>query len=131
MPHGILYCLNLNLAVFQSRSRSHVSLSRSYVTAVNSSFQPLPIFCHKELHLRCCIGLKLNINMIHENCKKWWGIFPPPMIECNLGKIWKTHSRICLKTTFPDFFHIKFFAFNISGPSGVNINLLMKIVALL
>ena len=32
-----------------------------YVTTVNNSFQPLTIFSHKELHLRCHIGPELNI----------------------------------------------------------------------
>ena len=31
-----------------------------YGTTVNNNFQSLPIFCHKELHLRCCIGRALN-----------------------------------------------------------------------
>ena len=31
------------------------------VTTVSNSFQLFPIFCLKELHLRCCIGLELNI----------------------------------------------------------------------
>ena len=35
--------------------------TKLYVTTVNNSFQPLPIFCHKELHLRCHIGLELNV----------------------------------------------------------------------
>ena len=34
--------------------------TKFYVTTVDS-FQPLPIFCHKELHLWCHIGLELNI----------------------------------------------------------------------
>ena len=32
-----------------------------FVTTVNNSYQLFPIFYHKELHLRCCIGLELNI----------------------------------------------------------------------
>ena len=40
--------------------RSPVTIkTKLYVTNVNS-FQPSPIFCHKELHLRCHIGLELN-----------------------------------------------------------------------
>ena len=31
-----------------------------YVTTVKKSFQPLPNFCQKGLHLRCCTGLELN-----------------------------------------------------------------------
>ena len=35
-----------------------------YVTTVNNSFQPLPIFCHKELHLRVRIRLDLIVILI-------------------------------------------------------------------
>ena len=63
MVDDLLYCLNLNLSMhFRVRSRSPVTFkAKLYVTTVNNSFQPLPIFCRKELHLRCCIGLELNI----------------------------------------------------------------------
>ena len=59
----ILYCLNLNLSMHvRVGSRSAITFKiKLYVTTVNSSFQPLPIFCHKDLHLRVCIGLDLNI----------------------------------------------------------------------
>ena len=121
MPHGILYCLYLNLPMcFTVRSRSHVSLSQSYVTTFNNSFQPLPIFCHKKLHLRSCTGLELNIvTWSAKILKSIGGIFPQPMIECNLRKIWKTHSPRYSKTAFQDVFHIKCFAFNINGLNGV------------
>ena len=61
---GILYCLNLILSIhFRVRSRSPVTFKiKPCVTTVNNSFQPLPIFCHKELHFRCNIGLELNIS---------------------------------------------------------------------
>ena len=56
MADRILYCLNLNLSMpFRGGSRSPVTCL--FVTTVNNNFQPLPIFCHKELHLRCCTGL--------------------------------------------------------------------------
>ena len=48
MTDGILYCLHLNL---------YISESDLGTLSPNNSFQRLPIFCHKELHLRCCIGL--------------------------------------------------------------------------
>ena len=35
--------------------------TKFYGTKANNSFQLLPVFCHKELHLRCCIGLELSI----------------------------------------------------------------------
>ena len=123
MPHGILCCLYLNLPMcFRVRSRSHVSLSQSYVTTFNNSFQPLPIFCHKKLHLRCCIGLELNLVTSAKILKSIGSIFPLPMIKCNLGKIWKTHCPRYPKTTFPDVFHIKCFAFDINGLNGVRLS---------
>ena len=122
MLHGILCCLYLNLPMcFRVRSRSHVSLSQSYVTTFNNSFQPLPIFCHKKLHLRCCIGLELNLVTSAKILKSIGSIFPLPMIKCNLGKIWKIHCPRYPKTTFPDVFHIKCFAFDINGLNGVRL----------
>ena len=47
---------------FRVESGSPVTFNtKLYVTTVNNSFQPLPIFCHKELHHRCSIDLELNI----------------------------------------------------------------------
>ena len=47
---------------FRVRSRSPVTFKmKLYVTRVNNSFQLLLFFFHKELHLRCCKGLELNI----------------------------------------------------------------------
>ena len=53
-------------------------------------------------------------NMIHRSPKRYWG-HPNRMIECNLGKKWKTNPSRCPKNTFPEVFHIKlsFLAFNI------------------
>ena len=62
MPDRILYCLNLNSSIcFRAGSKSPVTFKMKLsVTTVNSSSQLLP-FCHKELHLRCCIEVELNI----------------------------------------------------------------------
>ena len=73
-----IYCLsNINLSMcFRVRSRRLVTFKMSlYVTTVNNSFKLLPISCHKELHLRCCIGLELNnvVNMIQKNSTRYWG----------------------------------------------------------
>ena len=47
---------------FRVGSRSPVTFETELFGAtVNNSFQPLPNFCHKELHPRCCIGPELNI----------------------------------------------------------------------
>ena len=53
-------------------------------------------------------------NMIHRSPKRYWG-HPNRMIECNLGKKWKTNPSRCPKNTFPEVFHIKLsvLAFNI------------------
>ena len=64
MPDGILYCLkNLNLSMsYRDGSRSPVTFkTKLSVRTVNNSFQLFFIFCHKELHLRRCIGLEWNI----------------------------------------------------------------------
>ena len=66
MADEILYCLDLNLSMdFRVRSRSPVTCKmKLYVTTVNNSFQPLPIFCHKELHLIGHIRLDLIVKLI-------------------------------------------------------------------
>ena len=52
--------------------------------------------------------------------------------EYNLGKIWKTRPRRCLKNTLPEVFCIKLsFMHLISNGLNEVINLLMQIVALL
>ena len=53
--------INLCMCFIRVGSRGPITFKMMLsVTIVNSSFQ-LPIFCHKDLHLRCCIGLVLNI----------------------------------------------------------------------
>ena len=74
---------------FRVRSRNHVTFkTKLYVTTVNNSFQSLPNFCQKELHLRCCIGFGLNIaqcilHIVAWSTKIWKGFgghvpTPPP-----------------------------------------------------
>ena len=67
-----------------------------------------------ELHFRCCTWVELDIVTWCRNFLKGIGR-QPDMIECNLGKLWKTHSPGWRKNTFPEVFHIEqgFFAFNI------------------
>ena len=117
MLDGILHCLNnlnnLSFSInFRVGSKRPVTFkTKLYVTTVNNSFQPLPIFCHKELHLRSFLGHELNI--LKRSTKILKGIghthHPPlPMIECNL--------EIYEKLTFLDApkIHLqKFFTFNI------------------
>ena len=99
---------------FRVESRSPVTFkAKLSVTTFNKVSSYYLIFCNKELRPRCCIGLELNIVTWSTTILK--DIGTPPMIECNLGKIWKTHSPRCTKNTFPEFFRIKlsFFAFKI------------------
>ena len=73
--------------------------TKLYVTTVNSIFQPLPTFCHKQLYPRCCVGFELNtvIKSI-KNSEMYWGHAPPR----------------CPKNTFSEVVHIKFFALKIN-----------------
>ena len=64
MSDSMLYCLDLNLYIcFRVGSRSSVTFkTKLSVTAVGTSFQLQSVyFCQKELHLKCCKGLELNI----------------------------------------------------------------------
>ena len=110
--------LNLNSS-FSELYGSPITLNiMLYVTTVNNSYQPLHIFCHKELHFRGHIGLDLNI-------VTWFKKIPPssPYDQVQPWKIWKTHApRYALKIHFQMFFalrflnlvfRIKFFEFNI------------------
>ena len=58
--NGILYCFNLIYLYFRVRYRSPVTFKmKLYVTKLTTV--PITFFCLKELYLRCCTGLKLNI----------------------------------------------------------------------
>ena len=96
MSDRIVYWLNLSLSMcLRVESRGPVTFKMKLsVTTVNNSFQLLPVFCHKDLNLRCCIGLELNIKTWFTKILK--GIRGSPMIKCNLRKI-KTHSPRCPK----------------------------------
>ena len=68
-----------------------------YVTTVNNSFQPLHIFCHKELHFRCSIGVELNIiKWYREVLEGFEGL--PPWLSATLGKYEKLTLLDALKT---------------------------------
>ena len=125
MAYAILHCFNLNLSMhFRVRSRNPAIFNvKLYGTTVNNSFQSLPIFYHKELHLRCCIELALNFVTWFTKILK--GIRAlHPMIKCNLGKIWKTHPPRCSKNTYLEVFSIKFSFLHLisNGLDGVNYN---------
>ena len=75
-------------------------------------------FCLTKLHLRCCIGLELNI--LTWSTKVLKGIGGNPY---DLEKIWKIRPPACPKNTFPKVFHPLSFLHLISnGLNGVNIN---------
>ena len=105
MPDGILYCLNLNLSIrFRVGYRGPATLNAKHCNNSQQQFSATTnFFCHRELHLRGCVGLEVNIVTWYAKILKGIG-GTLPMIELNLGKIWKTHS--------PNVFRIKFFAFN-------------------
>ena len=110
MADGILYCLNPDLSIyFKVQSRSPVTLKmKLYVLTVNNSFQPLaPSFM---LHR----GELNNVTWSTKNSKRNQVLPPTPLIiECTLGKIWKTHPPRCPKNRFLEVFHIKYFAFTL------------------
>ena len=93
MTDGMLYCLDLNLSTsyFRVGSRSPVLFkTKLFVTSLSNRFQPLCIFCHKELYLRCFIGLELNIVTSRKIAKN---IGVTPMFGLNLGKILVGHPH--------------------------------------
>ena len=105
MADGILYCLNLNLSVhFRVGSRGPVTFkTKLYVTTVNNSLQLLPVFCQKEIHLRCCIGLELNIvTKSIKILKGFRGHFSRS--SATLGKYEKHTLQDALKIHFQRFF---------------------------
>ena len=74
------------------------------VTTVNYSFQPFTIFRQKELHLRCCIGLELNIVTWPTKILKGIGRHPHDRVQPRENM--KTFPKYP-KNTFPGVFHIK------------------------
>ena len=92
---------------FRVESRSPVTCL--LVTTVHNYFQPLPIFSHKELHLRCCIGLDHTFQPLR--CPKW-EVYNEPSVYmrwyhgCHQRKFWilaplkarKMHSPGSLRT---------------------------------
>ena len=105
--HQILYCLNLNLSMdLRVGSRSPVTFKMMlYVITVNNSFQPLPIFCHKELRLRCCMHRTWIefCNMIHKDCERYW--WSSPSLSATLAKYEKLTLLDALKIDFRRFSH--------------------------
>ena len=81
------------------------------------SFQSLSIFGYKELHIRCCTRLKLNIVI---STKILRGIGGHSLwSSATLGKICKTHSSRSPKKHLQSFNCIRFYAFNIKWTKEV------------
>ena len=77
------------------------------ITTVNNNFLLLPKLCQKELHLRCFIGLELNIAFtIIENSKRCRGT--PPWSSATLGTHEKLNFLDALKMHFQRFFPLSF-----------------------
>ena len=128
MADAILHCLNLNLSMhFKVGSRSPAIFNMNlYVITVNSSFQSLPIFRHKELHLRCCIGLALNIvtwyTKILKVIRAHLSFLPHDWVQP--WENMKNNLPWCPKYTYLEVFSIKFSSLYLisNGPDGVNNN---------
>ena len=101
MLDGILHCLNnLNLSICFSQSRSPVTCKiKLYITTANNSFQSLPIFCYKELHLKCCLGLELN--NVKQSTKTLKHIDGTPHYWVKPWEIMRNSLSYMPKNTFP------------------------------
>ena len=80
------------------RRKKKIRQSRTMIITIWDYF--CNYFCLKKLHLRCCIGLELNI--LTWSTKVLKGIGGNPY---DLEKIWKIHPPGCPKNTFPEVFH--------------------------
>ena len=111
---GILYYLN-NLILslhFRGVSKSPVIFKmKLYVTTLKNSFQSWPIFCCKEIHFRCCLGVELNIWKGNKKSERYMG--QPIWLNTNLGKYEKLTLLDAPKIDFQKFFKLNFFALNI------------------
>ena len=89
---------------FRVGSRSPMTFkTKLSVTTVNSSFQVIPIFYHKELYLRYCIGLVVNIvTWSTKHLKDMRGHLP--WLSAILGKYEKLTLLDTLKIHFQTFF---------------------------
>ena len=89
---------------FRVGSRSPVTFkTKLYVTTVNNSFLPLFIFCYKEHHVRCCIGLTLNI--VTWSTNRYQG-HPSSWSSATLGKYEKLTFLDAFKIHFQKFFEL-------------------------
>ena len=109
MVDGILYCFNLSLSVHSRVGYRNpvICKTKLYITKVNNSFQSLSIFYQKELHLRRCTGLKLNIATWSTKILKGiGGHTSPPWSIAALGKYEKLTLLDAIKIHFQRFFAV-------------------------
>ena len=102
--HGILFSFKQNLSMcIRVETTSTAIFKMKLYQTVSNSLQPLPIFCHKELHLRCCIGPELNI--VRWSIKFLKGIsWQPPWSSATFGKYEKLSAVNALKLHLQRFF---------------------------
>ena len=103
MTDKILYCLNLNVSMhFKVWSRSPVTFKTKLYVIGSSHYL---FFCHKELHLRYCIGLELNIVIWFTCNMNVLGSSPLNLLlSVTLGKYGKLTLLDVLKMHFQRFF---------------------------
>ena len=92
---------------FRSGSRSPVTFKTNHSVATATTVSIFPIFCNKELHFKCCLGVELNI-------VTW--------LSAILGKYEKLILLDALKIYIVrDFLHqIKFLVLNIIDRANIN-----------
>ena len=103
MIDEILYCLNLNVSMhFRVWSRSSVTFKTKLYVIGSSHYL---FFYHKELHLRYCIGLELNIVIWFTCNMNVLGSSPLDLLlSVTLGKCGKLTLLNVLKMHFQRFF---------------------------
>ena len=88
MPDGIIYCCNLSLSLcFRVGCRSPVTFKTKLC---NNSQRQFPAISTNSSILHVTEGLNWILYITSTKIPK--GIKENPMIQCNLGKIWKAHS---------------------------------------
>ena len=122
--------IQIYLSVSESDIGAPVTFKTKLFETTVKSFQPLLIFCYKENHLRCYIGLELNIVTWFKKILKGIGEHPPCAIA-TLGEYEKFTLLDALKIHSQCFFTLSFLHLIPNGLNGVNNNSFTYIVALL
>ena len=105
------HCSGVLFADFQHLNAAFkTTFSVTTVKLTAKHFPAVTFFSHKEFHLRCFIGLELNIVTWSTKILKGYGRHPP-WSSAALGKYEKLTLLDALRIHFQRFFCIKFFAF--------------------